>query len=46
MKTSTKIKIAKTVVEAGIMFGPFATLKTIHKLYTIAKIARRVGRFT
>lgn len=41
MKTSTKIKIAKTVVEAGIMFGPFATVKTLYGIYSTVKSLRK-----
>lgn len=41
MKLGTKIKIAKTALKAGIMFGPFGTLKTIHKIYELSKFLRK-----
>ena len=41
MNLGTKIKIAKMAVKVGIMFGPFSTLKTIHKVYEIGKMLRK-----
>ena len=42
MKLGTKIKIVKTVAKAGIMFGPFGTVKKLHAVYEISKLIRKV----
>lgn len=41
MKLGTKIKIAKTALKAGIMFGPFGTVKTLYGIYSAVKTLRK-----